>query len=71
MQPEEQWVFEVLVYPSGFKTKLHPSYQACIMPSKDNPLAERVSQLTGHGDTPALAIADLFNQANRLFEKED
>lgn len=68
MQPDEQWRFDVLVYPQD--RKIWPAYAACIMPSNDNPLIEGMTSLTGRGDTPALAIADLFHQANRLLEKE-
>lgn len=69
MQPDEQWKFEVLVYPSD--SKIWSKYAACIMPSKDNPLIEGMGSITGYGDTPALAIADLFHKANRQLERED
>lgn len=70
MQPDEQWVFEVLVYSSGFSSPGMPRFSASIMPTSGNPLAECLNELSGHGKTPALAVADLFRQANEIMDRE-
>ena len=67
MQPDEQWKFEVIVYSSDSKILL--PYAAVVMPAHDNPLVEGMERITGRGDTPALALADLFHQANRQLER--
>ena len=62
MQPDEQWEFRIIVYPSD--SKLFGPYSACLQSGDSSDLADTVERMTGHGATPALAIADLFQQAH-------
>ena len=59
----DQLVFSVIVYPTNNESG--PAYQACI-DAKRSDDANELQQLTGKGETAMAAIADLFNQADRL-----
>lgn len=60
MHPNEQWLFEIVVRLSDSGP---PSYIAYLLPSSNNPLAEKAKGIIGRGQTPALAIANLFHLA--------
>jgi hypothetical protein len=70
MQPDDQWKIELLVYPSD-SAIFGYSYSAFVLASGENELVAGMdtAKLTGHGDTPALAIADLFKQAHHQLER--
>ena len=65
---DEQLEYSVIAYPTltwGAK------YNACVVQLKHDSDPGILTGLTGRGDTPMAALADLFNQADRLVSAED
>lgn len=60
---DDQLEYSVICYPTltwGAK------YNACVVQLKHDPDPGVLAGLTGRGETPMQALADLFNQADRL-----
>ena len=64
---DEQLEYSVIAYPSG---TWGAKYNACVVQLKHDPDPGVLAGLTGKGDTPLLALADLFNQADRMTQDE-
>ncbi len=71
MDPNDTWEFNVMVAPNP-NTRLG-KYMAWLEVDSENPLAEAMdaAKLTGYGNSPALAIANLFFKANRQIEERE
>ena len=63
----DQLVFSVISW--GDNNRSGRAYYARI-DAKHSDAADDLQQLTGKGDTPLLAIADLFIQANKLVSSD-
>lgn len=66
---DEQLEYSVIAYASG--APWGAKYNACVVQLKHDPDPGILSDLTGKGDTPMAALADLFNQADRLVSTDD
>lgn len=65
---DEQLEFSVIAYPTS---TWGAKYNACVVQLKHDPDPSILSGLTGKGDSPMAALADLFNQADRLVSTDD
>lgn len=65
---DEQLEYSVIAYPTN---TWGAKYNACVVRLKNDQDPGILIGLTGRGDTPMAAIADLFNQADRLVTAED
>jgi len=68
LSSDEQLEYSVIAYASG--APFGSKYNACVVQLRHDPDPGVLAGLTGHGAPPLLALADLFNQADRLTSVE-
>lgn len=64
----DQLEYSVIAYASG--APWGAKYNACVVQLKHDPDPGVLAGLTGKGDTPLLALADLFTQADKIVSTE-
>jgi len=65
---DEQLEYSVIVYPTN---TWGAKYNACVVRLKNDQDPGILIGLTGRGDTPMSALANLFNQADQLMSNDD
>jgi len=68
LSSDEQLEYSVLAYASG--APFGAKYNACVVQLKYDPDPGILADLTGHGDTPLAALANLFDRADQVTRSE-
>jgi len=68
LSSHEQLEYSVIAYASG--APFGAKYNACVVQLKYDPDPGVLAGLTGKGDTPLAAMADLFNRADQVTRSE-